>query len=89
MANVYEISSDQIPQLLLVVSDDLKVPVDIFSTEMDTQTVLDFDSALKERLISYSEIIISNNHTNSTIAVISSLARMRKSFRELYSAIFA
>jgi hypothetical protein len=89
MANVYEISNDQIPQLLLVVSEDLKVPVDIFSAEIDTQTVLDFDSALKERLVNCSEIIISNNHTNSTIAVIGSLARMRKNFRELYSAIFA
>lgn len=89
MANTYEISNEQIPQILLVISDDYKIPVDIFSSVLDEQIVLSYDDALKNKLSFYMEMILSGNYTNVTANMFLGVARVRQSLRNLYKEVFS
>jgi Fe-S cluster biosynthesis and repair protein YggX len=89
MNYVYEISDEFFPQLLLVVSDELKVPVDVFSTDLEQSTVLEYDNALGESISECMNKISSNTYTRLDTMLLNRLLENRKKLRNLYREIFS
>lgn len=84
----YEIvNTSGIPSVCFVVGDN-KVPIDVFSLEVDSDVILEFDSALESYMKQCFDVLLLGIASLSITQNLYTSSRMRKEIRERFKDLF-